>query len=151
MELLSKWRVKPYIDLYLWEIHYKAEFPLYPKDTYIVIEHNRHSVHLKLDGNELEYTVSLADFNEIMYQIEDAPPLVDEPKPCYHGKRIRVRDSVTNLDIRYYAGDIWNATWVEGMEGRGSKTISGYSLMTDGNTGVCLSKTFVEKWFEEVE
>lgn len=73
MELLSKWRIKPYIDLYQWELHHKCEFPLYPKDTYIVMDFNRHSVHLKLDDSyyDLEYVVSRKDFDEVMYQVEE--------------------------------------------------------------------------------
>lgn len=75
METLSKWKIKPYIDLYLWELFYKVEFPLIGYgDLFTLMDFNRHSVHLEADDKE--YIISRKDFDEVMYQVEDAPKVV---------------------------------------------------------------------------
>jgi len=70
MNTLSKWKIKPYIDLYKWEMHHKVEFPLCHEYTYVVMEYNRHSVHVESEY-DTEYIISRKDFDEVMYEVEE--------------------------------------------------------------------------------
>lgn len=68
MDLLSKWRVKPYIDLYLWEMYYKCEFPLVSDEWYRVLRVENKVVYLE-GAYDTHYHISEQDFNELMCEV----------------------------------------------------------------------------------
>lgn len=165
MDVLSKWRVKPYIDVTcpaLWE---KCATTSADEEFLDYLQDGRHSSfwwEVKAIGKRIDLSNGLFDFrltpelfHEIMYQVEEAPPMVLEPKPFWHGKIIRVRSDLPPDDQRrmnYYAG-IWEVEFIEMQEGRYGEAMNLYQLSMVGsrNTGCCLQRFMVEEYFEVIE
>lgn len=157
MELLSKWRVKPYINLRLWgSFHKQAGFAVInPDELYTLVEFDNFSVKLS-DGyfTSSRLGVPLRYFNELFYQSEEAPPMQLEPKPYFHGSVIRVRQDLAPQDqkrMNYYHGE-WNCTFHDSCEGR-YDYIPMYQLelVDSRNTGCMLTRFMVEEYFEVID
>lgn len=145
IEALSVWRVKPYIDLQEWvRFHNNRAWLLHPFHDWVVKE-NTHASVTVYAGNNVCIQIPRIEFEEVMYQVQEAPPLQLEPKPYLHGKRITPVDTMD-----YYKG-VWQVEFVEGLEGRYGEAINGYRLTQNGSTVCTLDTSFVHNCFVEVQ